>query len=161
MELLPVAIGFGLAVSLLFSELYGLAAGGMVVPGYIALNLSRPLDVLLTIVAGMATYAIVHALSQTAIIYGKRRTVITILVGYVIGISLNSLSFDAIPIHLTDSLETAAAGTDLSIIGYIIPGLIAIWIDRQGVVETISSLITASVVVRLLLILVYGMELHG
>ncbi len=31
-ELLSVAIGIGLAVSLLFSELFGLAAGGMVVP---------------------------------------------------------------------------------------------------------------------------------
>lgn len=161
MELLPVAIGFGLAVSLLFSELYGLAAGGMVVPGYIALNLSKPLDVALTIVAGMASYAIVHALSQTAIIYGRRRTVITILVGYVIGIALNSISFDAIPIHLTGSSETATGGTDISIIGYIIPGLIAIWIDRQGLIETISTLITAAVVVRLLLILFYGMELHG
>ena len=36
MDLLPVSVGIGLAVSLLFSELFGLAAGGMVVPGYVA-----------------------------------------------------------------------------------------------------------------------------
>ena len=32
-DLLTVAIGIGLAISLLFSEMFGLAAGGMVVPG--------------------------------------------------------------------------------------------------------------------------------
>jgi hypothetical protein len=48
---------------------------------------------------------------------------------------------------------------DLTIIGYIIPGLIAIWIDRQGVVESFSTLIIASVIVRLLLILITGGEI--
>jgi hypothetical protein len=33
MDLLSASIGIGLAISLLFSEMFGLAAGGMVVPG--------------------------------------------------------------------------------------------------------------------------------
>lgn len=158
MDLLPVSIGLGLAVSLLFSELFGLAAGGMVVPGYVALHLSKPLDVVLTISAGMATYAIVHALSLTTVIYGKRRTVIMILVGYVIGMSVGTLSLAPL---LSSAGVTAVSQAELSVIGYIIPGLIAIWIDRQGLIETISVLLTASIVVRLLLILVFGTELHG
>ena len=157
MELLPVSIGLGLAVSLLFSELYGLAAGGMVVPGYIALSLSKPLDVVLTIAAGIATYAIVHALSMTTVIYGKRRTVIMILVGYVIGMSLGSMSMGP----LEPYSARFAGATDIAVIGYIIPGLIGIWIDRQGLIETISTLLSAAVVVRLLLILIFGLELHG
>ena len=158
MELLPVSIGLGLAVSLLFSELFGLAAGGMVVPGYVALHLSKPLDVLLTVGAGMATYAIVHALSLTTIIYGKRRTVIMILVGYVIGMSIGTLSLAP---WLSSSGLASTSPVELSVIGYIIPGLIGIWIDRQGLVETISVLLSASIVVRLLLILVYGTELQA
>jgi hypothetical protein len=47
---------------------------------------------------------------------------------------------------------------DYEVIGYIIPGLIAIWIDRQGLVETLGILLTASTVVRLVLILI-GLEL--
>ncbi|HEX2223230.1 MAG TPA: poly-gamma-glutamate biosynthesis protein PgsC/CapC, partial [Thermoanaerobaculia bacterium] len=47
--------------------------------------------------------------------------------------------------------------TELRVIGYIIPGLLAIWIDRQGLVETVSILLTAAVVVRLTLI-VLGVE---
>lgn len=155
MQLLPIAIGIGLAVSLIFSELFGLVAGGMVVPGYIALALSRPLDVVLTLAAGVLTYAIVHALSSTVIIYGRRRTVIMILIGYLLGMSIGTLSIGPF------GAEHRSPSTDLAIIGFIIPGLIAIWIDRQGLVETISVLLTASVVVRLVLILIFGMELHA
>ena len=155
MHLLPVAIGIGLAVSLLFSELFGLVAGGMVVPGYIALALSRPLDVALTIAAGILTYGIVHALSSTILIYGRRRTVITILIGYVLGMSIGTLSLGSL------LAADSSPSSEVAIIGYIIPGLIAIWIDRQGIVETISVLLIAATVVRLVLILTFGMELHA
>ena len=36
------SVGIGLALSLFFSETLGLAAGGMVVPGYVALMLHHP-----------------------------------------------------------------------------------------------------------------------
>lgn len=153
-ELLPLAIGIGLAVSLLFSELFGLAAGGMVVPGYIALALPHPVAVVLTIGAGFATYAIVHALSSIAIVYGRRRTVLMIVVGYLVGALTRSL--------VGEALSQPGGGTgpeELTVIGYIIPGLIAIWYDRQGVIATTATLITAAVVVRLTLVLIIGTEL--
>ena len=148
-DLLPLSIGIGLAVSLLFSELFAIAAGGMIVPGYLALSLSRPFDVLLTVAAGFATYAIVHALSSFIIVYGRRRTVLMILVGYLIGM-LARWSISSFGVM---------SGSELQVIGYIIPGLIAIWLDRQGVVETVAAMVTASVVVRLVLLLVVGLEL--
>jgi hypothetical protein len=46
------------------------------------------------------------------------------------------------------------------VIGYILPGLIAIWLDRQGVVPTLAALVTSAVVVRLILILVVPEELQ-
>ncbi len=146
-ELLPLSIGIGLAVSLLFTEIFGLAAGGMVVPGYVALQLTRPLDVAMTIGSGFVAYAIVHALSSFIIVYGRRRTVLMILVGYLVGMMLR-YSKIASPI-----------GIDFEMIGYIIPGLIAIWLDRQGIVETVCSLLTASAVVRLVLVIAVGTEL--
>jgi hypothetical protein len=48
---------------------------------------------------------------------------------------------------------------DLTVIGYIIPGLIAIWMDRQGVIETAATLVTSSIIVRLFLILIFGKEI--
>ncbi len=146
-ELLPLSIGIGLAVSLMFSELFGLAAGGMVVPGYIALNLHRPLDVAITLGVGFATFVVVHALASVMIVYGKRRTVLMILVGFILGAAVRA------------AVGSASEGIDMTLIGYIIPGLIAIWIDRQGLVETMAALVTASVVVRLVLVIVAGSEL--
>jgi poly-gamma-glutamate biosynthesis protein PgsC/CapC len=148
-ELLPLSIGIGLIVSLIFSELFGVAPGGMVVPGYFALRLIHPMDVALTIGAGFATFAIVHALSSILILYGRRRTVLMILVGYLLGMGMRMVFHG----------NVGALGQEWQIIGFIIPGLIGIWLDRQGVMETISTLLTVSVLVRLVLILAVGAEL--
>jgi len=148
-ELLTLSIGIGLAASLLFSELFGLAAGGMIVPGYLALSLTRPFDLLLTVGAGLCTYAIVRGLGRVVIVYGRRRTALMILVGYLVGTLLRGM--------LTG--VTAPTGDELQVIGFIIPGLIAIWIDRQGVVETVAAMVSVSVLVRLILVLVVGLEL--
>jgi len=147
-ELLALSVGIGLVLSLLFTEMFGIAAGGMIVPGYLALNLTRPLDVLLTIAGGVATFVVVHTLSSFMILYGRRRTVLMIIVGYLIAMLVRWATGNYAHMH----------GTELQMIGFIIPGLIAIWLDRQGLVETLAALITASVVVRLILIVV-GLEL--
>ena len=155
MELLTVAIGLGLAVGLLFSELFALAAGGLVVPGYIA---AEPVASV-----GRGPHdrgrhrqrRCAMALGQCAILDGKRRTVVTILVGYILGMTLDALAIGA-PLEFGG--HRLAHPADVRVIGYVIPGLIGTWIDRQGLVETVSTLLTAAVVVRLLLILLYGGE---
>lgn len=145
-EILPIAVGVGLVISLLFSEFFGLAPGGMVVPGYIALFLIRPWDVLATVVCAIATYFLVQLLSSLLILYGKRRTVLAILTGYILG-----MAFD----WFFPGLE-AFGDEKVRVIGFIIPGLLAIWLDRQGIVETLSTLTIVSVMVRMVLILVLG-----
>jgi poly-gamma-glutamate biosynthesis protein PgsC/CapC len=123
------------------------------------LYLNRPIDITLTIVAALLTYFAVHALSSFIIIYGKRRTVLMITIGYLVrGL------METIPFYTSDSLaklsELSGAPAEFSVIGYVIPGLIAIWMDRQGVIETLSALVTSAVVVRLVLMLVFGLELQ-
>jgi poly-gamma-glutamate biosynthesis protein PgsC/CapC len=145
------AIGIGLVVSLVFSETMGLAAGGMVVPGYIALNLRDPVRVVMTLVLGFAAYLIVRLLSNFMILYGRRRTVVIILVGFVLGWFFRGfLVFDI-----------AGETIELAAIGFIIPGLVGMWIDRQGVTETTATLLTSGVLVRLMLILIYGGEMYA
>jgi len=148
-ELLPVSIGIGLGVSLFLSEIFGLTAGGLVVPGYIALHLSQPLTVLLTLGAGVASYVLIQGLSSVMIIYGRRRIVSLILAGYLVGAAVRAFAGGSIKVE----------GAEFSIIGFIIPGLIAIWIDRRGIVESLCSLITVSIIVRLILVLLFGAEL--
>jgi poly-gamma-glutamate biosynthesis protein PgsC/CapC len=150
-ELLPLSVGVGLAISLLFTEMFGFAAGGMIVPGYLALALTRPLDVILTIGAGFVTFIVVHTLSSFMIVYGRRRTVLMIIVGYLVGML----------VRYSAGAYAPSPEVELQVIGFIIPGLIAIWFDRQGVVETLAALITASICVRLILILVIGEDVRA
>ena len=72
-ELLPLSVGIGLFVGLTFTELFGLASGGLIVPGYLALYLTEPLTVALTLGGGLLTYGVVRALSTFLIVYGRRR----------------------------------------------------------------------------------------
>jgi poly-gamma-glutamate biosynthesis protein PgsC/CapC len=149
-DLIPNAIGIGLVVSLIFSETMGLAAGGMVVPGYIALNLTDPVRVAMTLVLGIATWLVIKLLANFTILFGRRRTVVIILVGFVLGAVFRNFLV----------LQVGDETIQLGAIGYIIPGLVGMWIDRQGVVETSTTLVTSGVLVKLVLILLYGGELY-
>ena len=146
--LIMQAIGLGLVISLIFSEVLGLAAGGMVVPGYIALMIHQPLRIIGTIVVALLTFLTVKFMSNYMFLYGRRRTVMIILVGFCFGWASREL-FIISPSGL--SLEFQA-------IGYIIPGLIANWMERQGVWQTITVMIVTGVLVRMLLMIFTGGE---
>jgi len=149
-ETLPLAIGIGLVVSLLLSELLGVASAGMVVPGYLALYAQSPLHLASTLLACFATYGVVRAAGSFLILYGRRRTALAILVGYLCGALFRYLIARHVP--------GIDPGADV-VIGYIIPGLVAIWMDRQGVWETLGALSICTVVVRLVLIVALGTDL--
>jgi poly-gamma-glutamate biosynthesis protein PgsC/CapC len=159
LNLLALSIGIGLGVGLLFSELFGLAAGGLVVPGYIALYLTRPVDVAVTLIAALLTFFLIRIASSFVIIYGRRRTALMILVGYAVGVFLNG-ALAALYEVGAESVAPDRYMMEAGVIGYIVPGLIAIWLDRQGVVPTFAALVTNAVVVRLLLILLVPQELQ-
>ena len=144
------AIGLGLVVSLVFTEILGLAAGGLVVPGYIALYLDQPLRVLSTVLAALVTFASVRLLSRVILLYGPRTTVFCVLAGFLFG---------SLTRYLLVFNEVAHLGVDamwLTSIGYIIPGLIAYWMMRQGVVETLCTMFMAAFIVRLALVVAHG-----
>lgn len=144
MELLTIAVGVSVTVGLLFTELFGIATGGLIVPGYMAVYITQPVNILVTLGVSFATYGLVRALSTVLIVFGRRRTALMILSGYCLGL-------------LTRYLP-GLGDMDFNIIGYIIPGLIALWMDRQGVSQTLASLIIVTVIVRLIMLLVLGPE---
>ncbi len=147
--LLALAVGLGLVLSLLLSEALGVAAAGMVVPGYVALSLTRPTELACLLVASLLTYGAIRVLGSFIILYGRRRTAFAILIGYLLGALIGYAGARLAP-GLTEG--------DRAVIGFVIPGLVAIWMDRQGVIETLSSLTICSVLVRLLLLLFFGSE---
>lgn len=145
------AIGLGLVLSLIFSEFFGLAAGGMVVPGYVAMHLDEPLRLTVTVTAGLLTWQLLRLFSFFTFIYGRRRVVVTLIVGFVLArfcTNVATLLQAQQPYGLLGSPEVQA-------IGLIVPGLLAHWMERQGALRTLTVMGTCAVLVKLVLMLVY------
>ena len=147
MDSFTVALAVGLMVSLAVTEVFGLGTGGMIVPGYFALSVHRPLDIACTLLVAAITLGAMKLLSQFVIIYGRRRVVAALLFGFLIGAAVRAVI----------GTEMSAGASCVCVIGFLIPGLIALWFDRQGVSGTVGAMATATVLVRLVLI-VLGME---
>ncbi len=147
MEWIAVSIGIGLLVSLLFTEAFGLNVGGMIVPGYLAMYLDGPATIVLTLLAALVTWGCVRTMNRWAILFGRRRVVITMVIGFAVASLLRVLMASI----AADSIESQWAG--VTVIGFVIPGLVALWMDRTGLVQTLSPLIVATSLVRLVLVL--------
>jgi len=145
--MVEIAVGLGVTFSLIFSEIFGVAAGGIVVPGYVALNLNNLWVLVGTFLISLLTFAAVRLVSNFVFIYGRRRLVLAILFGFIFGALLRNYISEAV---------YAASDVRLEAIGYIIPGLIANWMERQGVWRTIAAVTIASIVVRLAVMLIMG-----
>lgn len=144
--MIEIAIGLGIILSLWLTEWLGVTAGGIIVPGYIAMYLHDPLRVIATFSISILVFLIIKGLSQFLLIYGKRRLVLSLLLGFFLGyISRNYLA-----------AEFQSMGWDFYTIGYIIPGLIASWMDRQGVVRTLSVILITASIVQLAVMLISG-----
>lgn len=153
LSVLTLSIGVGLLVCLIFVGYIGLMTGGMVVPGYLALVMHVPGSVVITLVDALLIFLIVRGLSKFLIIYGRRRIALIMLIAFLSGVLLR---------HLLGSYYAVSVfGEAFTVVGYIIPGLIALSMDRQGIVETLCSLLIASAVVRLILIILIGHEMSG
>ena len=131
-----IYIGIGMVLSLFLTETMGVTAGGIIVPGYIAMNLENPERLVITFGVSIITFLIIKLLSKFIMVYGKRRLVLALLIGFLLGYLSRS----------ENMITTGLGTTDFIVIGNIIPGLIANWMDRQGVLRTISTvLITAGI----------------
>lgn len=146
--MVEAAVGLGVIISLIFSELLGASAGGIVVPGYIAMYLHEPSFIVGTIAVSFATLLLIKIISKVTLLYGKRRMVLSILIGFILGWASRNIIFANVTIY----------DLRMQSIGYIIPGLIANWMERQGIVRTLSTMIIAAVLVRLILIIISGGE---
>ena len=148
--MVELSITLGLIFSLLSYEVFGLAAGGIVVPGYIALHLSQPDRLAGIFIVSLLTFIIIKILGNYTFLYGRRQMVLCLLVGCL----LANFSRQFLLIDLTST------GTvQLQAVGWVVPGLIAHWFGKQGIFKTLCVLFIAAVIVRLLVIIIFNGEL--
>jgi gamma-polyglutamate biosynthesis protein CapC len=144
--MIELAITLGLTFSLLAYEVFGLAAGGIVVPGYIALILTNPDRLLGILLVSFITFLIVKSLGNFMFLYGRRQMVLSILIGTALALFSRNFLF----------VEIGTGLLQLKAVGWVIPGLIAHWYSKQGVFKTISVLLVTSVLVRLVVIVIFN-----
>ena len=142
--MIEISIGLGIILSLVLSEALGVTAGGIIVPGYISLFLDQPVQVVSTFLVAILVWLIIKGLSKVMFLYGKRRIVLALILGFLFGYLSRTIYVD------TESIKSVA------VIGNIIPGLIANWMDGQGVVRTVSVVLLTAVIVKLLVIILFG-----
>ena len=142
--ILTECIAIALFLTLFSSEIAGYMAGGLVVPGYIAYILDKPELLAGTIIASFLTLIFLKFFSNFIFLYGRRRLLVTVLLGFIFSEVSRFLSGS--PIGETVILIRA--------FGFIIPGLLAYWMDRQGILSTLSLLSVVSVITRYIVLLI-------
>lgn len=139
MKLYEVII-FGILVSIIFYEITDISPGGIIVPGYISLYFNQPIRIFITILLSLITLKLVNILSNYTILYGRRKfsfmVVVSFIVGYLFRLMISSFS---IPVFIS-----------INIIGYIIPGIIAQDMSRQGVTKTLSAMALVTIFIKLM-----------
>ena len=158
-----LAIGLGMFISIILTESVGVTAGGLIVPGYIAMNLHNPSMVLFTFLISLLTLLLLNIFSNFMIIYGKRRLVFCVLTAFVLGafirlalpllsllnphlLTLRQFIFEVFP-NIFINLEIGS----YVFIGFLIPGLISSWMDRQGIIVTSATILIVSSFISLIL----------
>ena len=142
--ILAQCIAVGLVLTLFSSEILGFMAGGLVVPGYIAYILDDLPLLSGTLIAAFLTLLVLKFISNFTLLYGRRRLLVTVLLGFLFS-------------ELSRYFATSPAGEILLAIrafGFIIPGLLAYWMDRQGIIPTLGALAVVSVLIRFIVILI-------
>lgn len=129
-----LALVIGLVISLLIEEYLGINAGGMIVPGYLAMVCDDIPQLLLIFAVSFVIYLIVNfVLPHFVILFGKRKFCATLIVGVIIKLILE-MFFPMLPFA-----TIAFRG-----IGVITPSLIANSYAKQGIRYTVPAVLGAS-----------------
>lgn len=129
-------IVLGVVVSILFSELTGLSPAGLIVPGYIILCLKTPGRIGYTLAVALAACLLGRLLDNVAVLYGRRRFAVMIILSFLIDRAV-----------LAAGLLSPPPG----LIGILVPGIIALEFDRQGVARSLLALSCSVGIISLLL----------
>ena len=138
--MLQHTIGLSIILGFLSTELLGLYTGGLVSAGYLAFYLEQPYRILSTILLSLIVYGLTKLAETVVILYGRRRFMFTVLLGIVLGCLYEDLSY-----------FMSGISQDLRIIGYIIPGLLANDMCKQGIWRTVLMVLLCAVLIRLIM----------
>jgi poly-gamma-glutamate biosynthesis protein PgsC/CapC len=136
-EVVRMVLALGIIISVLVYERWRLTGGAAVVAGYLGLFVNRPLYILTTVGLAVVTFYIVDRLiARRMFLYGRRRVVVMVIIGLFLQLLTGVIAY---------FLQNDAAWlTGLYGVGYVLPGLIAQDIERQGASKTVLTVLVVS-----------------
>jgi poly-gamma-glutamate biosynthesis protein PgsC/CapC len=136
-EVVRMVLALGIIISMLVYERWRLTGGAAVVAGYLGLFVNRPLYILTTVGLAVVTFYIVDRLiARRMFLYGRRRVVVMVIIGLFLQLLTGVIAY---------FLQNDAAWlTGLYGVGYVLPGLIAQDIERQGASKTVLTVLVVS-----------------
>jgi len=143
--MIELSVTLGIIISLFFIEKFGMAAGGIIIPGYIALQLTTIDRLIGLVIITFITFLLIKGISKFTFLFGRRQMVVALLIGTILSILSHHLLV----------FNTPNSTIELSAIGWVIPGLIAHWAAKQGFIKTLAMISITSVIVRLLVIICF------
>ena len=133
-------IAMSVVLGFIFSEFLGIATGGLVSAGYLAFFMGSPLRVASTLAVAVLIYLITRLLQKWVIIYCKRRFMTVVLLSIILTWVVEQMTRSGMTV------------LDIRMVGFIIPGLIANDMLRQGVVKTLAATSIVAIVIRLVML---------
>ncbi len=149
-EIVRLALVIGIVISTLIYERWHVTSGAVVVTGYLALFVNRPVYIVVTVALGLITYQIVQRfIAPRIFLYGRRRLVVMVLTGMVLQIITGLIAFAVNSSLVVNNAVPLVAG--LYGVGFLLPGLIAQDMERQGSNITLLALAGATLLTYLIL----------
>lgn len=150
-ELVRLSILIGVVVSLLVYNRYGVTTGGTVVPGYLALFVLQPTQIVSTLALATATYMVVHKqLRPRFMLWGRKLFESEILVALFLQM-----------LWVAGLMLLTPHAPQLSLlygIGFLLPGIIAHDMGRQGAENTIFATVACAITVFSLVTIIGGVR---
>ena len=131
----PIAMEIPLALGILFGLIWsrktGWNCGGLITPGILALHAHLPLSCLYSLLAGVILAPVLGIIVQRLRIYGRERigaAMLSALILRCLWVYIFPYAGTAVPLWL----------------GWVVPGLLAADIERQGLFITLAGAVSTS-----------------
>ncbi len=131
----------GILVSMIFTEITGFYPGGIIVPVWLSFYVDQPYRIISTLVISLICLLIYKLFRKYLFLYGKRRFVMLILISTLLSFILKQTT-----------MFTGIKPVEIETIGWIIPGLIANSMEKQGILVSIISTLAVTITIKLFVV---------
>ncbi|MGB5290191.1 MAG: poly-gamma-glutamate biosynthesis protein PgsC/CapC [Lysobacterales bacterium] len=122
-------LALGMLLGMFYYHKTGWACGGIITPGVIAMYIGDPGKIAVSVAAGLLTWILLEGLVRFLNLYGRQRLATAMLIAL-------ALRYPLVSIWGESSLW----------LGWVVPGLMGADIQRQGLLTTLTAVVSVSIV---------------